>query len=120
MHKLWYPILWASLTALAVILWLSSLDEARVPIAFGYVAVSVVFVSAVDFYARRRLIRRAGLAGRGLFGRLRGWMKTGAVEFAADGRQPPPGAEREFIVTRRIGVIFVGATCVIAVLLVVL
>jgi hypothetical protein len=68
----------------------------RVPLAVGVMLFTFVMFGSASIYERRRLALRSGLRGSGLFGYLRGWIKSGFVEFSTDGLRIPFQAEREF------------------------
>jgi hypothetical protein len=76
--------------------------EARLPLAFGVMFFTFVTFTCASLYERRKLALLCGLRGSGLFGYLRGWIKSGSVEFATDGLRIPFHAEREFKMFQRL------------------
>jgi hypothetical protein len=121
-----YALVWAIVAAVALVLrytaFAGTRSDDRFLLAAAYM-MTVVLLMTAHVFESSRLARAARLRGRGVFGRLRGWMKTSFLELALDepDEHTPKAlrdAVREYSTFRRWTTPFFVASAVIVALLI--
>lgn len=99
---------WAAITTIALVVRFAITPSLAVPAA--YIVASMLAVVWFEHRARIRLARAAGITSK---------LKIAMIEFAVDGIELPPEAEREFIVAHRTGLWLFFATVGVAAVMIV-
>ena len=117
-----YIVIWLGVATIVLAIRFTTLryvsaDE-RLMLVIAYLLLVGVLLATSKTYESRRLILRSGWRGRGLFGYIRGWIKTTNVEFAADTPSVNREGERELLIFNRVATwLFMSSVIIGAVVL---
>ena len=91
--------------------------EERFRLVAAYLVTFGFALGIVSTYERRRLVVDSGWRGSGVFGYLRGWVKTSVAEFAADSPTVNLEAEQDLRLFNRLAAWLFGSLIVVLALL---